>query len=76
MTEPSPSQDPGHQAQTRARLRALMNTRSAGGAIVFSVMAVLGVVGVATGHEDSGLVALVIGGPMLIVIVARLAGRR
>ena len=53
-----------------------MNTRSAGGAIVFSVMAVLGVVGVARGHEDSGLVALVIGGPMLIVIVARLAGRR
>ena len=76
MTEPSPSQDPGDQAQTRARLRALMNTRNAGGVIVFSVMAVLGVVGVATGHEDSGLVALVIGGPMLIVIVARLAGRR
>ena len=76
MTVPSPSQDPGGQAQTRARLRALMNTRNTGGVIVFSVMAVLGVVGLATGHEDSGLVALVIGGPMLIATVARLARRR
>jgi hypothetical protein len=39
-------------------------------------MAALGIVGLATGHEASGLVALVIGGPMLIVIVARLAGHR
>jgi hypothetical protein len=76
VTVPSPSQDPGGQAQTRARLRALMNTRNTGGVIVFSVMAVLGVVGLATGHEDSGLVALVIGGPMLIATVARLARRR
>src|ERR1700733_8588637 len=53
-----------------------MNTRSTGGVIVFSVMAVLGVIGLATGHEDSGLVALVIGGPMLIATVARLARRR
>jgi hypothetical protein len=53
-----------------------MNIRNAGGVIVFSVMGVLGVVGLATGHEASGLVALVIGGPMVIVIVARLAGRR
>jgi hypothetical protein len=53
-----------------------MNIRNTGGAIVFSVMAVLGVIGLATGHEDSGLVALVIGGPMLIVTVARLARRR
>jgi hypothetical protein len=59
-----------------------MNIRNTGGVIVFSVMAVmavmavLGVVGLATGHEDSGLVALVIGGPSVIVIVARLAGRR
>lgn len=53
-----------------------MNIRNAGGVIVFSVMGVLGVVGLATGHEASGLVALVIGGPTLIVIVARLAGRK
>jgi len=53
-----------------------MRIRSAGGVIVFSVMAVLGVVGLATGHVASGLAALVIGGPMVIVIVARLAGRR
>jgi hypothetical protein len=76
VTVPSPSQDPGGQAQTRARLRALMNIRNAGGVIVFSVIGVLGVVGLATGHEGSGLVALVIGGPMVIVIVVRLAGRR
>lgn len=53
-----------------------MNVRNAGGVIVFSMMGVLGVVGLATGHERSGLVALVIGGPMVIFIVARLAGRR
>jgi hypothetical protein len=70
VTEPSPSQDPGGQAQTPARIR------NVGGVIVFSVMAVLGIIGLATGHEASGLVALVIGGPMLIVIGARLAGRR
>jgi hypothetical protein len=47
-----------------------------GGVIVFAVMAVLGVVGLATGHERSGIIALVIGAPALIFIVARLAGRR
>jgi hypothetical protein len=75
MTVPSPLQDPEDQAQTRARLRALMSIRNAGGVIVFSVMGVLGIVGLATGHERSGLVALVIGGPAVIVIVARLARR-
>jgi hypothetical protein len=53
-----------------------MNIRNAGGLIVFSVMGMLGVVGLATGHESSGLIALVIGAPAVIVIVARLAGRR
>jgi len=53
-----------------------MSTRNAGGVIVFSVMGVLGVVGLATGHERSGLIALVIGGPAVIFIVARMAGRR
>jgi hypothetical protein len=76
VTVPSPSQDSGDQAQGRASQRALTNIRTAGGAIVFSVMAVLGLVGLATGHVASGLAALVIGGPMVIVIVARLAGRR
>jgi hypothetical protein len=76
VTVPSPSQDPEGQAQTRARLRALMNVRNVGGVIVFSVLGVLGVFGLATGHERSGLIALVIGGPALIFIVARLAGRR
>ncbi len=53
-----------------------MNIRNAGGVIVFSAMGVLGVVGLATGHEASGLVAVVIGAPAVIVIVTRLAGRR
>ena len=70
MAEPSPSQQPAGQAQ------ALTRIRSAGGVLVFSVMAVLGIVGLATGHVASGLVALVIGGPMLIVVIVRLAGRR
>jgi hypothetical protein len=76
VTVPSPSQDPEGQAQTRARLRALMNARNTGGVIVFAVMGALGVFGLATGHERNGLIALVIGGPALILIVARLAGRR
>ena len=76
MTVPSPSQDPEDRAQTRASQRGLMNARNSVGIIVFSVMAVLGVVGLATGHEASGLVALVIGGPALIFVVARLVGRR
>ena len=76
MTIPRPLQDSEGQAQSRARQRALLKVRSAGGVIVFSVMAVLGVVGLATGHEGSGLVALVIGAPMLIVIVTRLAVHR
>jgi hypothetical protein len=52
------------------------NVRNTGGVIVFSVMGVLGILGLATGHERSGLIALVIGGPALIFTVARLAGRR
>jgi hypothetical protein len=53
-----------------------MNIRNAGGVIGFAVIGALGVVGLATGHERSGLIALVIGGPAMIFIVARLAGRR
>lgn len=76
MTVPSPLQDPEGQAQTRARPRAPMRIRNAGGVIVFAVLGVLGVVGLATGHERSGLIALVFGVPAVITIVARLAGRR
>ncbi|MGH3158296.1 MAG: hypothetical protein ACRDNF_17225 [Streptosporangiaceae bacterium] len=76
MTVPSPLQDPERQAPTRAGLRTLMSVRNAGGVIVFAVMAVLGVVGLATGHERSGIIALVIGAPALIFVVARLTGRR
>ena len=76
MGVPSPSQDAEGQAQARAGLRSPMNFRNAGGVIAFSVLAVLGIVGLATGHERSGLVALVIGSPALIFMIARLAGRR
>jgi hypothetical protein len=53
-----------------------MNIRNAGGVIAFSVLGVLGVVALATGHERTGVIALVIGGPAMIFMVARLAGRR
>jgi hypothetical protein len=76
VTVPSPSQDPAGQPQARARLRTLMNMRNAGGLIAFSVLGVLGVIGLATGHEQTGAVALVIGGPALIVLIVRLAARR
>jgi hypothetical protein len=53
-----------------------MSIRNAGGLIAFAVLGVLGVVGLATGHERSGVIALVIGAPAVVVLVARLAGRR
>lgn len=53
-----------------------MNIRNSGGVIAFSVLGVLGVIGLATGHEHSGIIALVIGGPAMIFMVTRLAGRR
>jgi hypothetical protein len=74
--EPSPSQDSEGQAQGRARLRAPMKLRNAGGVIAFSVLGLLGIVGLATGHEATGAVALVIGGPALIFMVVRLVSHR
>jgi hypothetical protein len=53
-----------------------MSIRNAGGLIVFSVAGVLGVLGLATGHERSGIVAMAFGIPAAIVLGARLAGRR
>jgi hypothetical protein len=73
---PSPSQDAEGQAQTRSRLRSLMNVRNVGGITAFSVLGLLGVIGLATGHEHTGAIALVIGGPTLIFMIVRLAGRR
>jgi hypothetical protein len=76
VREPSPSRDAEGQAQTRTGLRSLTNFRNAGGVIAFSVLGLLGIVGLATGHERTGAVALVIGGPALIFMVARLVSRR
>ena len=53
-----------------------MKIRNAGGLIAFSALGVLGIVALATGHEHTGVIALVIGGPAVIVLIARLAGRR
>jgi len=76
VTVPGPLQDPEGQPQPRARPRALMNIRNAGGLIAFSVLGVLGVIGLATGHEHNGVIALVIGGPAMIALATRLARRR
>ncbi len=76
MVVPSPSQDPAAKAQAQARLRALARIRATGGLIAFTAMAVLGVVGLATGHERSGLIALAFGGGAVIVIVGALNRRR
>lgn len=76
MREPSPSRDAEGQAQTRMGLRSLGNFRNAGGVIAFSVLGLLGIVGLATGHDRSGAVALVIGGPALIFMIARLLSHR
>jgi hypothetical protein len=73
---PSPSQDAETRARSRANLRALMSIRTAGGLIFFTVMAVLGVVAIATGHERGGVPALVIGGIAMTGLIATLARRR
>lgn len=76
MVVPSPSQDPEGQARTRARLRTMMKMRTAGGLLVLTVMAVLGVVALATGHERTGLIALVLGGLAVMSVVGQLNRRR
>lgn len=73
---PSPSGDLESQARTRAGLRVLVNIRAAGGLVVFAAMAGLGIAGLATGHERSGLIGLAFGGVAVIVIVSALARRR
>jgi hypothetical protein len=57
-------------------MRALTNVRNAGGVIVFAVMGLLGIFELASGHERSGVLALILGGLALIFVVARLAARR
>ena len=53
-----------------------MNIRNAGGLIAFSALGLLGVIGLATGHEHNGVIALVIGGPAMIALATRLVRRR
>lgn len=73
---PSPSQDPETRAQERARWRALMNIRAAGGTVAVAALTVFGVVGVATGHDSGGLTALAFIGVVAIGVIAGWARRR
>jgi LPXTG-motif cell wall-anchored protein len=73
---PSPSQNAETQARTRASLRALRSIRASGAVIAFAAMTVLGIVGLATGHDRGGITAVVIGGIAMIGLIATLARRR
>ena len=74
--DPAQAQDPRARAQAQAEWRALRIFR-AGGALVFLlVLAVGGIVGLATGHYQSGIVALAVGGVGGIVTIAGLILRK
>jgi hypothetical protein len=68
----SPSQDPETRAQEQAEWRALKMVRPAGALAVLAVVAVFGIVELATGHYRSGLTALGIIG---VLVVPTIAGR-
>jgi hypothetical protein len=68
----SPSQDPESRAQAQAEWQALKMVRAAGLVAVLAAVAVLGMVWLATGHDRSGLITLVIIG---VLAVPTIAGR-
>lgn len=72
----SPSQDPETRARGRAEWRALMTFRSAGAIILIAVITVAGIVGLATGHDRSGITALMIIGVGAVITIAGWARRR
>jgi hypothetical protein len=74
---PRPPQDPEARSQAQAEWRTLKITRAAGALLLMTVIAVGGIVALATGHERSGLAALVISGVGVVLTIAgRLLRRR
>lgn len=69
----NPSQDP--KAQAQAKWRTLKRVRAAGFLVLLPVLVVGGIVVLVTGHERSGLTALVIGGVWAVGAVLTIAGR-
>lgn len=73
----SPSQDPETRAQTQAEWRALKMVRPAAAVAVLAVVAVFGIVELATGHYRGGLTALVVIGVLTVpTITGRILRRR
>jgi hypothetical protein len=68
----SPSQDPETRAQAPAEWRALKMIRPAAAVAVLVVVAVYGIAELATGHDRSGLITLLIIG---VLTVPTIAGR-
>jgi hypothetical protein len=71
----SQSQDPDTRAQEQAEWRALKIFRAAAALVVLTVIAVGGIVALATGHNRSGLAALVVGGVGVVGVSITIAGR-
>jgi hypothetical protein len=68
----SPSQDPETRAQAQAEWRALRMIRPVAAVAVLAAVAVFGIVELATGHDRSGLITLLIIG---VLTVPTIAGR-
>jgi hypothetical protein len=66
----SPSQDPETRAQAQAEWRALQMIRPAAVVAVLAAVAVFGLVELATGHDRSGLIALLIIGVLTVPTIA------
>jgi hypothetical protein len=71
----NPSQDPKARAQAQAEWRTLKRTRAAAAVVLMTVLVVGGIVALGTGHERSGLAALVIGGTWAVGAVLGIVGR-
>jgi hypothetical protein len=73
----SQSQDPETRAQEQAEWRTLKIFRAAAAVVLLTVIAVGGIVALATGHYRSGLAALAIGGVGVVITIAgRMLRRR
>jgi hypothetical protein len=70
------SQDSETRQRSRDSLRTVVLLRAVGGLAVFTLMAILGIVGLATGHYRTGLIALGIGGLAVAGIAVTWVRRR
>ena len=59
----------------QSRWRAVLMQRRMGAVVLLVVMPVLGIIGLATGHTESGITAIAIGGIGVLLTIAARAKR-